>query len=84
MSDQLNNLEQRISKVEYDTRKEYMVLGFRKLPCNPNDYGFNNEADNPYILSFEMALKVKELVDKKLKEDFDNFEATITKLEYLD
>jgi len=63
----------------------YMVLGIKNYPCNPNDYGIVNEADNPYILGKESAEKLAQKVTLEDIKDHglnEGYRALIVTLAY--
>lgn len=50
-----------------EKKNQYILLGFRDLPINPNDFGFKNEADNPFVFgSLRWAFKALEVVQEKI------------------
>jgi len=62
-------------------RKQYMVLGIKRYPVDPNTLGIIDEQDNPFLRwNLEGAYEIKGAYDKEWKDDFPNGVAEIVEL----
>ena len=64
-----NGYYKALGDIEHELFLGYMVLGIKNYPQNPNDYGINREADNPFIMSLETAEKLGQKVTIKMIEE---------------